>query len=149
MAFLIPLVFHVKQPPASPAASPGTQHAVGTGLLYGLTQQLSPSAPAYPGPFLSVSSSAGPSTSSQKEHMFPERPGQPECQFYVRTGDCKFGSACRYHHPPEWSMPKTTCALNSEGLPLRPVCISDYIFVFSFCLKIAEFSLVEVIHLGA
>ncbi|XXG80661.1 hypothetical protein AAC387_Pa09g1477 [Persea americana] len=107
-------------PPASPAASPGTQHAVGTGLLYGLTQQLSPSAPAYPGPFLSVSSSAGPSTSSQKEHMFPERPGQPECQFYVRTGDCKFGSACRYHHPPEWSMPKTTCALNSEGLPLRP-----------------------------
>ncbi|XP_058082195.1 zinc finger CCCH domain-containing protein 32-like isoform X2 [Magnolia sinica] len=107
-------------PPVSPVASPGTQHSVGTGSMYGLTHQLSPSAPAYQGPYSPISSVAGPSSSSQKEHMFPERPGQPECQFYMRTGDCKYGSTCRYHHPPEWSLPKTTCALSPIGLPLRP-----------------------------
>ncbi|XP_051127928.1 zinc finger CCCH domain-containing protein 58-like [Andrographis paniculata] len=36
----------------------------------------------------------------QTEHTFPERPGEPECRFYLRTGSCKFGSGCKYHHPP-------------------------------------------------
>ncbi|KAE8706504.1 hypothetical protein F3Y22_tig00110392pilonHSYRG00097 [Hibiscus syriacus] len=31
----------------------------------------------------------------QRENVFPERPGQPECQFYMKTGDCKFGAVCR------------------------------------------------------
>lgn len=67
----------------------------------------------------------GPSSSSyDKEHPFPERPGQPECQYYMRTGDCKFGSSCRYNHPPEWITPKTSCVLSPIGLPMRPVCIS-------------------------
>ncbi|XP_058076504.1 zinc finger CCCH domain-containing protein 32-like isoform X3 [Magnolia sinica] len=103
-------------PLVSPVASPGTQHAVGTSSLYGSTHQLSPSAPAYVGPFSPSSFPAGPSSSTQKEHMFPQRPGQPECQFYMKTGYCKYGSSCRYHHPSERSMPKTTWA----GLPLRP-----------------------------
>lgn len=29
---------------------------------------------------------------------YPERPGRPECPFYMRFGDCKFASACKYHH---------------------------------------------------
>ncbi|KAI3469417.1 hypothetical protein Pfo_026080 [Paulownia fortunei] len=105
--------------PVSPAASPSTQPTVGAGPIYGITQ-LSPSATAYTGPYLSITSSAGPSSSSQKEHAFPERPGQPECQYYLRTGDCKFGTTCKYHHPPEWSAPKTNFVLSPMGLPLRP-----------------------------
>ncbi|KAA8548502.1 hypothetical protein F0562_000231 [Nyssa sinensis] len=105
--------------PVSPVASPGIQPTAGGGPFYGIPQ-LSPSSPAYSGPFLPIPSSAGPSSSSQKEHTFPDRPGQPECQYYMKTGDCKYGPSCRYHHPPEWSMPKTNFVLSPMGLPLRP-----------------------------
>ncbi|KAJ6854074.1 zinc finger CCCH domain-containing protein 5-like [Iris pallida] len=105
-------------PTASPALSPGGQHSIQTGTLYGSSNQLFPSAPSYPGPYTTVASS-GPSSSSQKEHMFPARPGQPECQFYMRTGDCKFGPSCKYHHPPNRIL-HIDCRLNPLGLPLRP-----------------------------
>ncbi|PQM36075.1 zinc finger CCCH domain-containing protein 34 [Prunus yedoensis var. nudiflora] len=109
------------QPPASPLPSPSTQPGVGSGTLYGMSQ-LSPSAAAYTGMYqpIPLPSSLGLPTTSQKEHLFPERPGQQECQYYMRTGDCKFGSSCRYHHPPEVVGPKTTVALSPSGLPSRP-----------------------------
>lgn len=59
--------------------------------------------------------------SLQRENVFPERPGQPECQFYMKTGDCKFGSVCRFHHPRERLIPPPDCMLSPIGLPLRPV----------------------------
>lgn len=110
------------QASVNPISSPGagTQSTVGSSSVYGLTQ-LSASAPAYTGTYQLIPSSVGPSSSSQKEHPFPERPGQPECQYYVKTGDCKFGSSCRYHHPRELIVPKTEVALSPFGLPLRPV----------------------------
>ncbi|KAL8118454.1 hypothetical protein AgCh_016108 [Apium graveolens] len=64
-----------------------------------------------------------PATSSfyahSRSHLivneFPERPGQPECKFYMKTGDCKYRSGCKFHHP------KTLNVTHSkEGLPLRP-----------------------------
>ncbi|GMH28426.1 hypothetical protein Nepgr_030269 [Nepenthes gracilis] len=103
----------------SPAASPATQSTIGASQLYGITPFFPPSS-AYMGPYPSISSSAGSSNDTRKEHSFPERPGQPECQYYLKTGDCKFGSSCRYHHPPEWVAPSTGCALSHMGLPLRP-----------------------------
>ncbi|KAJ8766254.1 hypothetical protein K2173_022313 [Erythroxylum novogranatense] len=105
--------------PASPGASPNTQPVVGSNSFYGVTQ-LSPSAPAYTGTYQPTPTSVGPASSSQKEHSFPERPGQPECQYYMKTGDCRFGSSCKYHHPPELITPKTNVILSSMGLPLRP-----------------------------
>ncbi|XP_051129643.1 zinc finger CCCH domain-containing protein 32-like [Andrographis paniculata] len=104
--------------PVNPAASPGSQPTVGAGSMYGLTQ-LPPPGTAYSVPYLS-SPSAGPSSSNQKENAFPERPGQPECQYYLRTGDCKFGSTCKYHHPPELSVARPSFLLSPMGLPLRP-----------------------------
>lgn len=98
--------------------SPGTQPSVGSSSIYGLTP-LSPSAPAYTGPYHAGPSSVGPS-SNQKEQSFPQRPGQPECQYFMRTGDCKFGSSCRYHHPLDAVAPKTSIILSPIGLPLRP-----------------------------
>ena len=32
---------------------------------------------------------------------FPQRPDRPECLYYMRTGDCKFGAVCQFHHPRE------------------------------------------------
>ncbi|VAH24046.1 unnamed protein product [Triticum turgidum subsp. durum] len=31
--------------------------------------------------------------------MYPERPGEPECNHYMRQGYCKFQMNCKYHHP--------------------------------------------------
>ncbi|PSR89494.1 Zinc finger CCCH domain-containing protein [Actinidia chinensis var. chinensis] len=51
---------------------------------------------------------------------FPERPGQPHCTCYLKTGDCKYKSGCKYHHP-KIQIPKTpTFALSDKGLLLRP-----------------------------
>ncbi|MBA0591601.1 hypothetical protein Gorai_008609, partial [Gossypium raimondii] len=106
--------------PVSPVLSPGAQPGVGATSLYGLTQ-LSSSTPSLAGPYPSLPSSTGPSSSNQKDQTFPERPGEPECQYYLRTGDCKFGSTCRYHHPRDRVVPRTNCILSPMGLPLRPV----------------------------
>ncbi|VFQ65336.1 unnamed protein product [Cuscuta campestris] len=106
------------QAPISPVASPNPQTNSGVGSVFGFSQ-LSSSASAYPGAYVSVTSPATPS-SSQKEHAFPQRPGEPECLHYMRTGDCKFGSSCRYHHPPEWGGTRTSFLLSPMGLPLRP-----------------------------
>jgi len=53
---------------------------------------------------------------------FPERPGQPECEFFMKTGNCKYKSACRYHHPRNHLPTSSPCPLSEKGLPLRPVC---------------------------
>ena len=29
----------------------------------------------------------------------PERPGEADCIYYLRTGACGFGDRCRYNHP--------------------------------------------------
>lgn len=31
--------------------------------------------------------------------FYPQRPGQMECDFYMKTGECKFGERCKFHHP--------------------------------------------------
>ncbi|KAJ7977513.1 Zinc finger CCCH domain-containing protein [Quillaja saponaria] len=103
--------------PVSPVLSPGAQPAVGATSLYGVTP-LSSSTAAFARPYASIASSASLSSSSQKEHIFPERPGEPECQYYLRTGDCKFGLACRFHHPRDLVVLRPV--LNPLGLPLRP-----------------------------
>ncbi|CAK0865998.1 unnamed protein product [Prorocentrum cordatum] len=30
---------------------------------------------------------------------FPLRPGEQDCQHYVKTGECKFGAQCKWNHP--------------------------------------------------
>lgn len=57
----------------------------------------------------------------QKDNLFPERLGQPECQFYMKTGECRFGALCKFHHPRERLIAVSDCLLNPMGLPLRPV----------------------------
>lgn len=51
---------------------------------------------------------------------FPERPGQPECSFFLKTGDCKYKSACKFNHPKSARSQSSACLLSDLGLPLRP-----------------------------
>lgn len=46
------------------------------------------------------------------EPMFPIRPNEPVCQYYMKHGTCKFGQACKFHHPPQ---SPTTAALVGGG----------------------------------
>ncbi|KAI4992539.1 hypothetical protein ZWY2020_057594 [Hordeum vulgare] len=53
-------------------------------------------------------------------YEYPERPGEPECQHFVKSGFCKFKVKCKYHHPRSLVPPPTARALSPLGLPLRP-----------------------------
>lgn len=67
-------------------------------------------------------SSRASSPPSAHEDEFPEREGQPECQYYLKTGDCKFGASCKFHHPRDRATTSSPscCTLSIIGLPLRP-----------------------------
>ncbi|GMI85632.1 hypothetical protein like AT1G04990 [Hibiscus trionum] len=34
-----------------------------------------------------------------KSAPYPDRPGEPDCSYYLRTGSCGYGSNCRFNHP--------------------------------------------------
>ncbi|KAM3326309.1 zinc finger CCCH domain-containing protein 32 [Capsicum chacoense] len=119
--------------PVSPALSPGATPSAGMASIYGMSQ-LASSTHAFAGPYSPSALAASPSSKTQKEKSFPERPGQTICQYYVKTGDCKFGSSCKFHHPPDWIASKTNCAIGPSGLPLRPgVQPCSFYLVKGFC----------------
>ncbi|XP_066357760.1 zinc finger CCCH domain-containing protein 65-like isoform X1 [Miscanthus floridulus] len=64
---------------------------------------------------------------------YPERPGQPECQHFIKSGFCKYRMKCRFHHPrSRQSAPLT--GLSPIGLPIKPdqpVC--TYYGRYGFC----------------
>ncbi|ONI05185.1 hypothetical protein PRUPE_6G360600 [Prunus persica] len=98
------------------------QQPVGNSQIYGTSRQGEPENSGSQGTFSSYRSGSIPVGfyALQRENVFPERPGQPECQFYMKTGDCKFGAVCRFHHPRERLIPAPDCVLSPIGLPLRP-----------------------------
>lgn len=55
---------------------------------------------------------------SNSSPSLPERPDQPECRYFMSTGNCKYGTDCKYHHPKERN---AQSASNPLGLPSRPV----------------------------
>ncbi|PNX92903.1 zinc finger CCCH domain-containing protein zfn-like [Trifolium pratense] len=85
------------------------------------TPLIMPGWSAYSGQMGSMISTP-PASPLQRGNIFPERPGQPECQFYMKTGDCKFGAGCRFHHPRQRLLIPASpdCLLSPMGLPLRP-----------------------------
>ena len=36
----------------------------------------------------------------ETEEQYPIRPGEANCDYYMRTGACSFGSSCKFNHPP-------------------------------------------------
>ncbi|KAL0924429.1 hypothetical protein M5K25_005258 [Dendrobium thyrsiflorum] len=54
---------------------------------------------------------------SQQLDEYPQRPNEPECQYFMKTGYCKLKSACRYHHPKS-----NRCLLTPPLKPDKPIC---------------------------
>jgi len=50
--------------------------------------------------------------SDPSEPLFPVRPMEPACQYFLKHGTCKFGQACKFNHPRE-----TLLAGGGESLP--------------------------------
>ncbi|KAJ8649201.1 hypothetical protein MRB53_002224 [Persea americana] len=66
-------------------------------------------------------------TEALGSNQLPQRPDQPDCQFYLKTGRCKFGQSCKYHHPIQMNALEVNSTLGTLGLPLRPgqaICTS-------------------------
>ncbi|KAK3016863.1 hypothetical protein RJ639_005949 [Escallonia herrerae] len=104
-------------------SSPENQHqAAGSSQMYETSRQNEVLNEGPQGSYSSYRTSSLPVGyyTLQRDNVFPERPGQPECQFYMKTGDCKFGAVCRFHHPRERLIPAPDSVLSPIGLPLRP-----------------------------
>eukprot|EP00250_Pteridium_aquilinum_P008312 c17842_g1_i2 orf=657-1946(-) len=75
-----------------------------------------------------------PSMPGQREEAYPERPGEPECSYYMKTGGCKFGLQCKFHHPRDRNTCIPTSYGSPSGLPLRPGAPPCTFFSrFGFC----------------
>ncbi|KAL3615287.1 hypothetical protein CASFOL_040948 [Castilleja foliolosa] len=48
---------------------------------------------------------------------YPDRPGEPDCLYYLRTGSCGYGTNCRFNHPSHGG--QVDGAKNISGLPER------------------------------
>ncbi|KAK1259548.1 hypothetical protein QJS04_geneDACA020752 [Acorus gramineus] len=107
---------------ASGSFSESQQQTRGNGQYYGTSRQSEAGSDGLQGTFPSYRSSTSQMGlyTVHRDTVFPERPDQPECQFYMKTGDCKFGAVCRFHHPRERIIPIPNCVLSPLGLPLRP-----------------------------
>ncbi|KAL8159203.1 LOW QUALITY PROTEIN: hypothetical protein V2J09_000740 [Rumex salicifolius] len=106
----------------SVSPSESQQQTGGSNTMYSTSCQSDSAIPTSPGTYSGYRSGSVPVGyyALQRENVFPERPGQPECQYYMKTGDCKFGAVCRFHHPKERTIPAPDCLLSPMGLPLRP-----------------------------
>ncbi|ONM35160.1 Zinc finger CCCH domain-containing protein 33 [Zea mays] len=45
---------------------------------------------------------------------YPERPGEPDCTYYLRTGLCRFGMSCRFNHPPDRNLAIASARMKGE-----------------------------------
>ena len=52
-----------------------------------------------PHPVVQKLPQSSPPKPTEGSEAFPSRPGAPVCDFYARTGHCKFGQGCKFDHP--------------------------------------------------
>ncbi|XXG50360.1 hypothetical protein AAC387_Pa02g4390 [Persea americana] len=104
----------------SVSSSENHQQTSGTSQIYGTSRHGESTNATSQGIFYRSGSVPVGLYALQRENVFPERPDQPECQYYMKTGDCKFGAMCKFHHPRERLIPIPSCTLSPLGLPLRP-----------------------------
>lgn len=105
------------QGPISPVVPlEGLHQGLRTNFVYSTVQQK----PDLAAGMQSVNSRASILPMACKENNFPERVGQPDCHYYLKTGDCKFGASCKFHHPKDKATSPLACTLSIIGLPLRP-----------------------------
>lgn len=105
---------HVPHPPSQPPPQQGGTHQPSQG---GAPQPGGNSnnnlPPADQAPFHVGWTDSGSDAGSFSK--FPRNPGAQLCEYYVRTGHCKYGNTCFKDHPEQYAV-----KLNLLGLPLRP-----------------------------
>lgn len=90
--------------------------------------------PASATSILGVSGSNGHVYPMASVSQLPERPEQPECRYFMSTGNCKYGSDCKYHHPREKIAQVAASSLGPLGLPLRPGhAVCSYYSLYGLC----------------
>jgi len=52
----------------------------------------------------------------------PQRPGMIPCSFYLKTGDCAYGSGCKWDHPDREGYPTSGGCFNCAGAHLAREC---------------------------
>ncbi|KAL4559420.1 hypothetical protein LXL04_031558 [Taraxacum kok-saghyz] len=90
---------------------------------------------------------AGGAARSAGGGAYPERPGEPPCQYYLRTGTCKFGASCKFNHPRHAGGSLSNVPLNTYGYPLRGLVLKDETRGFmhtSICTSLLGNKLTEV-----
>ncbi|XP_076946554.1 zinc finger CCCH domain-containing protein 3-like isoform X2 [Bidens hawaiensis] len=55
---------------------------------------------------------------NQHGGSLPERAGEPDCVYFLKTGACKYGSSCKYNHPKDRNGAPPV-VLNAIGFPMR------------------------------
>ena len=61
---------------------------------------------------------------------YPERPDEPDCVYYLRTGVCGYGSRCQFNHPP--NRPPVINSLSVCFDKVMAFCLLD---VFRFLIQ--------------
>ncbi len=56
-----------------------------------------------------------------QQGQFPERLGEPDCVYYMRTGMCGFGQSCRFNHPPNRKLVRRDILITSPFFVLLEV----------------------------
>ncbi|THF93933.1 hypothetical protein TEA_017623 [Camellia sinensis var. sinensis] len=54
------------------------------------------------------------------EILYPERPGEPDCAYFMRNGTCGYGIKCRYNHPRDRSSVGVAVRIGGGEFPERP-----------------------------
>jgi len=66
-----------------------------------------------------VTMASQPYPGAQAQPVYPQRPGEQDCRDYLRTGRCKYGTSCKYNHPPGVQSGGGMKAPEG-GFPIRP-----------------------------
>ncbi|XP_074292693.1 zinc finger CCCH domain-containing protein 8-like [Silene latifolia] len=71
---------------------------------------------------------------------FPLRPDQPDCDYFMKTGNCKYRSACRYNHPTRQASklrlpPRISNGHYSRPAPMLPAETSQHHNPYSDSMK--------------
>ncbi|GAB2285233.1 hypothetical protein Dimus_019686 [Dionaea muscipula] len=58
---------------------------------------------------------------AKKPAVYPDRPGEPDCLYYLRTGTCRYGRNCRFNHPADPAKVAAAAAAlqSTDELPQR------------------------------
>jgi hypothetical protein len=62
----------------------------------------------------------------------PERPGEADCGYYLRTGTCAYGERCRYNHPRDRGAAAVSARFSSSHLLISTLLRSVFFVLLCF-----------------